>query len=139
MLRRSGLGLVQYNVSAFSAFFHLLAMRAASALARSPAVADASFADACDAAEARGREAVEALLWNASGGFYRSYTGGDAIHADALYAQAAMPRLRHAMLYRTVPRRAAAGPRHPLALGHAWDTALCYGALSTLLLSCARC
>ena len=82
-----GLFLVKYNVSAFSAFFHLLAMRAAAELAMTPTVNDTSFAAACTAALMAGRQAADRLLWNASAGFYRSYTGGEAVHADSLYAQ----------------------------------------------------
>ena len=81
------LGLSKYNASAFSAFFHLLAMRAAAKLARAPVVGDLAFAASCDAAFARGQTALEALLWNATAGYYRSYTGGHATMADATYAQ----------------------------------------------------
>ena len=73
------LGLSEYNASTFSAFFHLLAMRAAAKLARAAVVDDAAFATSCDDAFARGQAALDTLLWNATAGYYRSYTGGDAV------------------------------------------------------------
>jgi uncharacterized protein (DUF608 family) len=82
-----GLNLAQYNVSCFSGLFHLLAMRAATELALSPAVDDPGFAAECSRAFEVGRVAMDELLWNTTGSFYRSYTGADAIMADALYAQ----------------------------------------------------
>jgi len=82
-----GLGLEQYNVSCFSALFHLLAMESARALALSPVIDDAAFANDCAKALVRGRAAMDKLLWNETGGFYRSYTGGDALMSDSLYAQ----------------------------------------------------
>mmetsp|Transcript_14855 Transcript_14855/g.47769 ORF Transcript_14855/g.47769 Transcript_14855/m.47769 type:complete len:478 (+) Transcript_14855:1433-2866(+) len=82
-----GLRLSRYNVSCFSALFHLLAMAAARELALSPPVRDAAFAAECDAALARGRAAMDALLWVEGRGYYRSYTGGDALMSDSLYAQ----------------------------------------------------
>ena len=84
--------LYRYNVSAFSAFFHLLSMRAAAALARTPPVralnGSIDLADECDRAFDVGAAAVDKLLWNDEKGYFRSYTGGDALMADALYAQA---------------------------------------------------
>uniref|UniRef100_A0A7S3W415 Glycosyl-hydrolase family 116 catalytic region domain-containing protein n=1 Tax=Emiliania huxleyi TaxID=2903 RepID=A0A7S3W415_EMIHU len=82
-----GLRLSRYNVSCFSALFHLLAMAAARELALSPPVRDAAFAAECDAALARGRAAMDALLWVEGRGYYRSYTGGEALMSDSLYAQ----------------------------------------------------
>ena len=81
------LGLNQYESSTFSSVFHLLAMRAAAALARTPPLSDTTFAAACDAAYTAGKAAINAKLWNASAGYFRSYVGGDALMADALYAQ----------------------------------------------------
>ena len=69
-----GLALNDYNASAFSGFFHLLAMKAAAALARSPVVNDVAFAENVTKALAIGQAAMDRLLWNASGRFYRSYT-----------------------------------------------------------------
>lgn len=82
-----GLNLDRYNVSAFSGFFHLLAMKAAAKLARAPSIADADFAATCDQALAVGRGAMDRLLWNHTASYYRSYTGGDAIMTDSMYAQ----------------------------------------------------
>jgi non-lysosomal glucosylceramidase len=62
-----GLALNQYNASAYSGFFHLLAMKAAHKLALSPVVNDAAFASECTAALARGQKAMDIMLWNASG------------------------------------------------------------------------
>ena len=62
-------------------------MAAARELALSPPVRDAAFAAECDAALARGRAAMDALLWVEGRGYYRSYTGGDALMSDSLYAQ----------------------------------------------------
>ena len=82
-----GLRLQRYNASCFSSLFHLLAMRAARELATLPTVNDPAFATACDEALVRGRAAMDTLLWNATGGFYRSYVGGNAIMSDSLYAR----------------------------------------------------
>jgi len=49
-------------------------MKAAAALARSPVVNDTAFADNVTHAYAIGQRAMDRLLWNESGGFYRSYT-----------------------------------------------------------------
>ena len=58
--------LYRYNVSAFSAFFHLLSMRAAAALARTPPVralnGSSNLADECDRAFDVGVAAVGTLL-----------------------------------------------------------------------------
>ena len=62
-------------------------MRAAAALARAQPLSDVTFAAACDAAYTAGKAAINAKLWNASAGYFRSYVGGDALMADALYAQ----------------------------------------------------
>ena len=69
-----GLASNNYDASAFSGFFHLLAMKAAAALARSPVVNDVAFAENATAAFQIGQTAMDRLLWNASAGFYRSYT-----------------------------------------------------------------
>ena len=69
-----GLALNNYDASAFSGFFHLLAMKVAAALARTPVVNDAAFADNATKAYTIGQKAMDNLLWNESGGFYRSYT-----------------------------------------------------------------
>ena len=69
-----GLALNQYNASAFSGFFHLLAMKAARKLALSSIINDQEFATRCSSALARGQQAMDSMLWNSTGGFYRSYT-----------------------------------------------------------------
>lgn len=74
-----------YDASAFSGFFHLLAMKAAAVLARSPVVNDAAFAANVTAAYEIGQKAMDTLLWNKTGGFYRSYTAPVDVcspHAD---------------------------------------------------------
>ena len=84
-----------YNHTMFSAAFHLLAMRAGAALARTPSVADEAFAAACDDAFARGAAAIDAQLWNESAGYYRAFVGGPqgavdgntSLMSDSLYAQ----------------------------------------------------
>lgn len=80
-----GLRLDSYSASAFSGFFHLLAMKAAAVLARSPIVNDFEFADNVTEALVIGQRAMDRLLWNESGGFYRSYTAPQDVcgpHAD---------------------------------------------------------
>ena len=74
-----GLSLSNYNASAFSGFFHLLAMKAVAALARCPIVDDTAFADNATAAYEIGQAAMDRLLWNATGGFYRSYTAPEDV------------------------------------------------------------
>ena len=74
-----GLELSQYNASAFSGFFHLLAMKAAHALALTPGVNDTAFAAECLAAYEAGQKAMDSFLWNASGRFYRSYTAPEDV------------------------------------------------------------
>ena len=69
-----GLSLNNYNASAFSGFFHLLAMKAAAALARSPVVDDPAFAANVTQAFEIGQKAMDRLLWNESHGFYRRFT-----------------------------------------------------------------
>lgn len=74
-----GLALENYNASAFSGFFHLLAMKAARTLALSSPISDDAFAANCSAALDAGREAMDRLLWNESHGFYRSYTAPEDV------------------------------------------------------------
>ena len=82
-----GLSLQRYNASSFSAFFHLLAMRAAAKLARLPYIDDEAFATECDASYAAANASIQANLWVERRGFYRAYTNGTAVMADSLYAQ----------------------------------------------------
>ena len=74
-----GLALENYNASAFSGFFHLLAMKAARALALSPPISDDAFAANCSAALQAGREGMDRLLWNTTEKFYRSYTAPEDV------------------------------------------------------------
>lgn len=60
-------------------------MRAGAALAR--AVGDNATAAAADAAFVRGQGALESVLWNAEGSFFRAYTGANALMGDTLYGQ----------------------------------------------------
>jgi non-lysosomal glucosylceramidase len=99
-----GLNLAQYNASAFSAFFHLLAMRAASELARLPAVHDPHFASACETSLEQARAAIDEHLWSEWRGVYRAYTPAataDPVMADALYAQVLSDTLGLGTLHRT--------------------------------------
>jgi hypothetical protein len=74
-----------YNTTTFNSFLHLAMMSAAVELANH--VGDAATAAAAAAALARGQAAVTALLWNSTYGYFRAFTGGDAIMADCLYGQ----------------------------------------------------
>ena len=82
-----GLFFQRYNASTYSAFFHLLAMRAAAALARIPDIGDEAFAQACDESYAKANASIQAHLWDPTKGYYRAYTNGSAVMADSLYAQ----------------------------------------------------
>ena len=75
----------QYNTSAFNSFVHLAAMRAAGELAR--AVGDAATAASADAAFTRAQGAIDSVLFNSTYGYYRAYTGADALMGDTLYGQ----------------------------------------------------
>ena len=61
-------------------------MRAAASLARTPIINDVAFGLACDAAFTSAANAVQQHLWNGSAGYYRAYTGGNALMSDATYA-----------------------------------------------------
>lgn len=74
-----GLALENYNASAFSGFFHLLAMKAARVLALSPPIGDSAFAAKCGAAYHTGIEGMDRLLWNKTDEFYRSYTAPEDV------------------------------------------------------------
>ena len=82
-----GLFFQRYNASTYSAFFHLLAMRAAAALARIPDIGDEAFAQACDESYAKANASIQTHLWDPTKGYYRAYTNGSAVMADSLYAQ----------------------------------------------------
>ena len=74
-----------YNSTTFNSVLHLAAMRAVEAMAA--VVGDAATGAAAAASFATARSAIKALLWNSTHGYFRAYTGGDAIMADCLYGQ----------------------------------------------------
>lgn len=78
-----GLNLAQYNASSFSAFFHLLAMRACSELARLPMIGDHAFAAECDESLRLSRSAIDSHLWEPQRGFYMAYTAPSMRSADS--------------------------------------------------------
>ena len=81
------LWLDRYNTTAYNSFLYMAALRAGGVLAER--VGDSDTAAAVAAALARAQAATQALLWNASGGFFRaySYNGDNAVMSDALYGQ----------------------------------------------------
>jgi non-lysosomal glucosylceramidase len=83
------LGLDQYPTATYNGVFHLMAMKAAGYLAR--AVGNSTFAEACDAALARGQDALDDLLWvpnDPAGPHYAAVQGVNAsLMADCMYAQ----------------------------------------------------
>lgn len=74
-----------YNTTAYNSFLYMAALRAGGALAVH--VGDTAAASAAAAALVRAENATQALLWNASGGFFRaySYNNDNAVMADSLY------------------------------------------------------
>ena len=74
-----------YNTTTFNAFLHLAAMKAVVEL--SAVAGDTEMGASAAAAFTRGQSATIALLWNGTLGYFRAYTGGDAIMTDALYGQ----------------------------------------------------
>ena len=88
------LGFPHYQLSAYASAFHLIAMRASSALAT--AAGDDAFAATCDAAFERAQAAMDALQWNATAGHYNAASDGCTatgcatgigLFADSFYAQ----------------------------------------------------
>jgi non-lysosomal glucosylceramidase len=79
------LWLEAYNTTSYNSFLYLAALRAGEALAA--AAGDAPTAAAVAAARQRAEAAVQALLWNAEGGYYKAYLYGNesAVMADSLY------------------------------------------------------
>ena len=57
------------------------------ALAADPAINDPSTSALASAAFDRGVTAMTTTMWNATYGYFRAYTGGDAIMSDCLYGQ----------------------------------------------------
>lgn len=76
-----------YNTTSYNAFLYMAALKAGGALAAH--VGDASTGALAAAALLRAQDALEALLWDADGGYYRAYSWGSdsAVMADALYGQ----------------------------------------------------
>ena len=62
-------------------------MKAAIKLASDPAINDPTTAAAAEAAYSAGVAAMTTIMWNSTFGYFRAYTGGDAIMADCLYGQ----------------------------------------------------
>ena len=80
------LAMEKYNTTTFNGVLHIAAMAAGEVMAA--AVGDAATGAAAAAARARAVSVMTGpLMWNASLGFFRAYTGGDAIMSDCLYGQ----------------------------------------------------
>ena len=76
----------RYNSTTFNGVLHIAAMAAGEVMAA--AVGDAATGAAAAAARATAVAVMTGpLMWNASLGFFRAYTGGNAIMADCLYGQ----------------------------------------------------
>ena len=91
------LGFPKYEISAYASIFHMMAMKAASYLAR--ASNDAAFAQQCDASLARAQKAFDTLSWvvdSNGNGYYSAASSNcsavgcniqEGLFADAFYAQ----------------------------------------------------
>lgn len=76
----------KYNSTTFNGVLHIAAMAAGQVLAA--AVGDSATAAAAAAARAFAVSAMTSpLMWNSTLGFFRAYTGGNAIMSDCLYGQ----------------------------------------------------
>ena len=76
----------RYNTTTFNGVLHIAAMAAGQVMAG--IVGDGATAAAAAAARARAVDAMTGpLMWNSTLGFFRAYTGGNAIMADCLYGQ----------------------------------------------------
>jgi hypothetical protein len=71
------LAMEQYNTTTFNGVLHLAAMRAVEELSK--VVNDTATAAIASAAFSYGQASMQSLLWNSTYGYYRAYTGGDAI------------------------------------------------------------
>jgi hypothetical protein len=76
-----------YNTTTFNGVLHLAMMKGAIALASIPAINDTTTIALAQAAFTRGVAAMTTIMWNSTYGYFRAYTGGDAIMADCLYGQ----------------------------------------------------
>ena len=81
------LAMESYNTTTFNGVLHLAMMKAAIKLAGDPAINDAGTAAIASAAYDRGVTAMTTLMWNTTLGYFRAYTGGEAIMSDCLYGQ----------------------------------------------------
>ena len=81
------LAMEAYNTTTFNGVLHLAMMKAAVRLASDPAINDAGTVAIAQAAFDVGVAAMKSLLWNSSLGYFRAYTGGEAIMTDCLYGQ----------------------------------------------------
>ena len=80
------LAMERYNTTTFNGVLHLAAMRAA--MVMGAALGDAATVAAASAAADRAHAVLTGpLLWNSTYGYWRAYTGGDAIMSDCLYGQ----------------------------------------------------
>jgi len=79
-----------YQLVSYNEIFHLLALRAASKLARTEVIDDSAFADECDAAFDIAQEKIYESLWNENSGkgffSFNNENRGDLM-ADSLYPQ----------------------------------------------------
>lgn len=81
------LAMEAYNTTTFNGVLHLAMMKGAIVLASNPAINDTTTIARAEAAFSRGVEAMTTIMWNSTYGYFRAYTGGDAIMADCLYGQ----------------------------------------------------
>jgi len=81
------LAMEQYNTTTFNGVLHLAMMKAAVRLASDPAINDAGTAAMAEAAYNAGVTAMTTIMWNSTLGYFRAYTGGEAIMSDCLYGQ----------------------------------------------------
>jgi hypothetical protein len=80
------LAMERYNSTTFNGVLHIAAMAAGKVLAA--VMKDAPTFAAAEAARATAVTAMtSSLMWNSTLGFFRAYTGGNAIMADCLYGQ----------------------------------------------------
>ena len=81
------LGMEVYNSTTFNGVLHLAMMKAAIVLANVSEINDSNTAAIAQAAYSRGVDAMTTIMWNSTYGYFRAYTGGEAIMADCLYGQ----------------------------------------------------
>ena len=80
------LSMERYNTTTFNGVLHLAAMRAVARMGT--ALGDSATVATADAAAATALAVLTGpLLWNSTYGYWRAYTGGDAIMTDCLYGQ----------------------------------------------------